>query len=75
MTPSSTKLQDRATSHSPSGIKFGTAVHALLEQVAWVDESLKLRADYPSSLLLRTRLLTKLGRPVPTNSPPASTKP
>jgi hypothetical protein len=28
----------------------------------WVDESLKLRADYAGTLLLRTRLLAKLGR-------------
>jgi hypothetical protein len=28
----------------------------------WVDESIKLRPDYPGTLLLRTRLLAKLGR-------------
>jgi len=35
-----------------------------LEQaLKWVDESIKLRSDYPGTLLLKTRLLVKLGRP------------
>ncbi|MEO8429297.1 MAG: DUF2911 domain-containing protein [Verrucomicrobiota bacterium] len=34
-----------------------------LEQaLAWVDESIKLREDYPGTLLLKTRILVKLGR-------------
>jgi hypothetical protein len=34
-----------------------------LEQaLAWVDESIKLREDYPGTLLLKTRILAKLGR-------------
>jgi len=34
-----------------------------LEQaLKWVDESIKLRADYPGTLLLKTRILVKLGR-------------
>ena len=34
----------------------------LQQALAWVDESIKLRADYPGSLLLKTRILKKLGR-------------
>lgn len=34
-----------------------------LEQaLAWADESIKLREDYPGNLLLKTRILAKLGR-------------
>lgn len=34
-----------------------------LEQaLAWVNESVKLRANYPGNLLLKTRILAKLGR-------------
>ncbi len=39
MIPSDAKRKDRAPAHSPTGMRFGSAVHALLEQVAWVDES------------------------------------
>ncbi len=34
----------------------------LKQSLAWVDEALKLRGDYPPPLLLRVRLLAKLGR-------------
>jgi hypothetical protein len=34
----------------------------LEQSLAWVDEALKLRGDYPPPLLLRVRLLAKLGR-------------
>ena len=34
----------------------------LEQSLAWVNESLKLRSDYPPPLLLQTRLLAKLGR-------------
>lgn len=34
----------------------------LKQALAWVDESLKLRSDYPPPLLLRVRLLARLGR-------------
>ena len=34
----------------------------LEQSLAWVDESLKLRGDYPPPLLLRVRLLARLGR-------------
>jgi hypothetical protein len=34
----------------------------LQQALDWVNESLKLRQDYPGTLLLKTRLLAKLGR-------------
>ena len=39
ITPSGAKSKDHAPAHSPSGMEFGSAVHSLLEQVAWIDES------------------------------------
>ena len=39
MTPSGAKRKDHAPVHSPSGMKFGSEVHAILEQIAWLDES------------------------------------
>lgn len=39
ITPSSAKRKDHAPPLSPSGMEFGAAVHALLEQVAWIDDS------------------------------------
>ena len=38
-TPSGAKHQDHAPARPPSGMEFGSAVHALLEQVAWIDDS------------------------------------
>jgi tetratricopeptide (TPR) repeat protein len=32
------------------------------QALAWVNESIKLRADYPGNLLLKTRILKRLGR-------------
>ena len=37
--PSRTKCRDHVPAHSPAGLQFGTAVHTLLEQVAWSDEA------------------------------------
>ncbi|MCX6865314.1 MAG: UvrD-helicase domain-containing protein [Verrucomicrobia bacterium] len=37
--PSRAKNQDHAAAHSPAGVQFGSAVHTLLERVAWADES------------------------------------
>ena len=39
LTPSAAKRPEHAAVHSPAGMIFGTAIHALLERVAWVDES------------------------------------
>ena len=39
ITPSGAKHKDHAQAHSPSGMEFGSEVHALLEQVSWIDES------------------------------------
>ncbi len=39
MTPSGAKRQDHAPVHSPSGMEFGSAVHAILEQITWFDET------------------------------------
>jgi ATP-dependent helicase/nuclease subunit A len=38
MTPSGAKSAARAPAHSPGGMRFGSEVHALLENVAWIDE-------------------------------------
>ncbi|MEN9535361.1 MAG: hypothetical protein RIR37_634 [Verrucomicrobiota bacterium] len=46
MTPSQSKNKTQASSHSPSGMKFGSEVHALLEQLSWIDES---TPDLPKS--------------------------
>ncbi len=40
VTPSGAKAKDRKIPRSASGMRFGSAVHALLEQVGWIDESL-----------------------------------
>ncbi len=34
----------------------------LQQALSWVDESIKLRAEYPGTLLLKARILAKLGR-------------
>jgi ATP-dependent helicase/nuclease subunit A len=39
MSPSAAKSLSHATTHSPGGMRFGSEVHALLERVAWTDES------------------------------------
>jgi len=38
VTPSQTKNKTHAPTHSPSGLKFGSEVHALMEQITWIDE-------------------------------------
>ena len=38
-TPSAAKSKQATARHSPSGMRFGTEVHALFEQVGWIDES------------------------------------
>ena len=40
MTPSGAKAMDKAPVHSPTGMRFGSEVHELLEQVAWADETM-----------------------------------
>lgn len=37
--PSGAKAKGKAAVHSPIGMKFGSEVHALLERVAWTDET------------------------------------
>jgi ATP-dependent helicase/nuclease subunit A len=44
--PSGAKTKGRAAAHSPTGMKFGSEVHVLLEQVAWTDES---RPEMPAT--------------------------
>jgi superfamily I DNA/RNA helicase len=39
MSPSSAKSKHHAPARSPGGMRFGSEVHALLERVAWTDES------------------------------------
>jgi ATP-dependent helicase/nuclease subunit A len=38
-TPSGSKSKTRPPKHSSSGMRFGTEVHALLEQVTWLDDT------------------------------------
>lgn len=38
-TPSGAKAKDRKIPRSASGMRFGSAVHALLEQVGWIDDA------------------------------------
>jgi ATP-dependent exoDNAse (exonuclease V) beta subunit len=38
VTPSQSKNKTHAPTHSPSGMKFGSEVHALMEQITWIDE-------------------------------------
>jgi len=38
ITPSQSKNKTHAPTHSPSGMKFGSEVHALMEQITWIDE-------------------------------------
>jgi hypothetical protein len=38
-TPSAAKKKDGAVAHSPSGMIFGTEVHAAFEQIDWLDET------------------------------------
>jgi ATP-dependent exoDNAse (exonuclease V) beta subunit len=44
--PSSAKAKGKAPVHSPTGMKFGSEVHGLLEQVTWADEA---RPDLPAT--------------------------
>ncbi len=44
--PSSAKAKGKTPVHSPTGMKFGSEVHGLLEQVAWADEA---RPDLPAT--------------------------
>lgn len=37
-TPSKAKNKNKAPVHSPTGMKFGSEVHALMEQIGWIDE-------------------------------------
>jgi ATP-dependent exoDNAse (exonuclease V) beta subunit len=46
ITPSQSKNKTQSSGHSPSGMKFGSEVHALMEQVSWIDESIP---DLPKS--------------------------
>jgi ATP-dependent exoDNAse (exonuclease V) beta subunit len=39
MSPSAAKSQQHAPKRSPGGMRFGSEVHALLEHVAWTDDS------------------------------------
>jgi ATP-dependent exoDNAse (exonuclease V) beta subunit len=39
MSPSAAKSKPHAPARSPGGMRFGSEVHALLERVAWTDES------------------------------------
>lgn len=38
MRPSAAKAEDHAPTRSPSGMKFGSMVHELLEKISWTDE-------------------------------------
>ncbi|HSP43338.1 MAG TPA: UvrD-helicase domain-containing protein, partial [Luteolibacter sp.] len=38
-TPSGAKSKDRRIARSAGGMRFGSAVHALMEQVGWIDEA------------------------------------
>jgi ATP-dependent exoDNAse (exonuclease V) beta subunit len=40
--PSGKKSQQQTTAHSPAGMQFGTEVHALFEQIAWIDDTLPI---------------------------------
>lgn len=46
MSPSAAKSETHTTTRSPGGMRFGSEVHALLERVAWTDESFP---DLPST--------------------------
>lgn len=46
VTPSQSKNKTHAPAHSPNGMKFGSEVHALMEQIAWIDED---APDFPQS--------------------------
>ena len=39
VTPSQSKNKTQSVSHSRTGMKFGSEVHALMEQVSWIDEA------------------------------------
>lgn len=39
LTPSKAKNTNKAVTHSPTGMQFGSDVHALMEQIGWIDEA------------------------------------
>jgi ATP-dependent exoDNAse (exonuclease V) beta subunit len=39
LTPSTAKNKNKASTHSPTGMKFGSEVHCLMEQIGWIDET------------------------------------
>ena len=39
LTPSKAKNKNKAPVHSPTGMKFGADVHALMEEIGWIDET------------------------------------
>ena len=44
-TPSGAKSAKQKPAHSPSGMRFGSAVHELFEQVGWIDEAMPSLPD------------------------------
>jgi hypothetical protein len=64
------KIKEAIASGGPQTWTFYYGAASLLfnnggdseQALAWVDESIKLRPGYPGTLLLKTRLLVKLGR-------------
>ena len=64
------KIQAALAADGPKTWNFYSGAASLLYEnsgdleraLKWVDESIKLRADYPGTLLLKTRILVKLGR-------------
>jgi ATP-dependent helicase/nuclease subunit A len=49
--PSGAKAKGKAPAHSPTGMKFGSEVHAMFEQVAWTDET---STEFPESDAAKT---------------------
>lgn len=64
------KIQAALSADGPKTWNFYSGAASLLyenggdleQALKWVDESIKLRSDYPGTLLLKTRILVKLGR-------------
>jgi ATP-dependent exoDNAse (exonuclease V) beta subunit len=57
-TPSAAKSADRKPAHSASGMRFGTAVHELFEQVAWIDEIMPPLPDHDAGRAVAAMLET-----------------